>query len=75
MSIIVIPSQTILMDPASATITYSGKAPSGTLTSTAGWQISRLTFDASKNLIEQKWAGGNGNFTNIWDNRAALVYT
>lgn len=70
-----LPQYTMLMDPASSTITYSGKAAAGSATNVAVWQISKLTFDADGNLLSQKWANASGNFDQIWDNRASLSYT
>lgn len=72
--IILFPTQTVLMDPVSSTITYSGKASSKSLTSDPVWQISKFVFDSNRNLLSQTWANGNGNYENVWDNRAALTY-
>lgn len=52
--------------------TYIGKAPCGSLTSDAKWQIKRI--DATTGTIIQ-WCDGNKLFDNIYDNRAALTYT
>lgn len=72
---VIIPKEKVEMDPASATITYVGRAAAGSATSAAVWQLSRLTFDVSGNLTKQEWADGNGNYDNVWDDRASLSYT
>lgn len=74
-SVVTIPQQTTLSDPASSTITYFGKAQPGVGTDDAVWQIFKLTFDGSGNFISQTWADGNGNFDNVWDDRATLTYS
>lgn len=67
-----LPMKTAL-DEASATVTYVGEAATGTATSTALWRIKRLTQSGTVLLIE--WADGNGNFDNIWNDRASLSYS
>lgn len=52
-------------------VTYIGNALPGTATSAASWRIKRIT-DATGDIV---WADGNGNYDNIWDNRAALSYS
>ena len=54
-----------------ATYTYIGHALPGTATSAAYWRIQRLT-NANDTIV---FADGDGNFNNIWDDRAALTYT
>ena len=53
------------------TYTYLGRAVPGTLTSTALWQIKRIT-DASGDVT---WADGNSDYDNVWDNIASLSYS
>lgn len=55
--------------------TYIGLAVPGTATSTAAWQIRKLTFDGSNNVTSILFAGGSFAYTAIWDNRAALSYS
>lgn len=55
----------------SATYTYICEALPGTLTSSPGWRISRLT-NATGVLA---WANGSGQFSNIADNRSSLSYS
>jgi hypothetical protein len=61
------------LDEASATVTYVGKAATGTATSAGAWQVQRLTDTGSGLTVE--WADGNGAFDNVWDNRASLNYS
>ena len=51
-------------------ILYIGKAPVGSATSAAVWQIAKL--DTSSGLTKT-WAGSAG-FTQVWDDRASLTF-
>jgi hypothetical protein len=59
-------------DTTTADTTYIGKAPIGTATSSATWQVAKLA--TSSGLIKT-WADGNASYDNIWDNRASLSYS
>lgn len=63
---------TILIDKVTASLSYIGKAPSGSLTSEAVWQIKSL--DTADGDVALLYADG-GAFSQIWDNRAALTYS
>jgi len=65
--------ETLKLDVVSATITYIGTAPPGTLTSVGIWKIKRLTTAADGD-IGIEWADFGRN-TQIWDNRAGLSYS
>ncbi len=67
-------SLTIQYDDAGSSITYIGKAVPGTATSAASWQIQKLD-ESSTPDFSLKWADGDGNFDNVWDNRASLSYS
>jgi hypothetical protein len=54
-------------------IIYLGKAQVGTLDSEPLWQIRKFGYIGT-NLSSILFAGGSQSFTNIWDNRASLVY-
>ncbi len=54
-----------------ATYLYVGKAAMGSATSSAVWQIQRIT-QADTTVI---WADGDAAFNNVWDNRASLSYS
>lgn len=62
-----------IIDEASATVTYIGKAEPGTAESASGWQIKRIQVVGSETIIT--FADGNASFDNVWDNRAALSYS
>lgn len=51
-------------------IIYVGSAPVASNDSDAVWQISKV--DTS--ILSVKWAEGNTNFTNIWDDRLSLTF-
>lgn len=54
---------------------YIGRSPQNTPTSTAGWQIQKITYDGSNNPLTVTWANNNDRFDQIWDNRASLTYS
>ena len=53
---------------------YEGFAKSGQATSAAVWAIKQYSYTGN-NLTEEAWAGGSSAPTNIWDNRASLIYS
>lgn len=61
-----------LIDVASATVTYVGKAAPNTATSAASWQIKKI--DSTTNPTSIKFADGVTSFTKVWDNRATFTY-
>lgn len=61
-----------LDDTTTADTIYIGKAPIGSATNAAVWQISRLA--TSSGLIKT-WSDGDASYNNIWDNRASLSYS
>jgi hypothetical protein len=61
-----------LIDEASSTVTYIGIALPGTLTSSASWQIKKISANGTVTSI--LYADSNKNFDNVWDNRSSLVY-
>ncbi len=64
---------TTQIDEASSTITYIGKATIGSATSSAVWQIQKISV--SGNVTSFEFADGDDNFDNIFDNRASLSYS
>jgi len=60
------------IDEASATVTYVGKASPGTATSAASWLIQKIDTTTGTVIT---WADGDGDFDNVWDNRAGLSYS
>lgn len=58
---------------------YKGFARPGTLTSAPFWQIAKLAYDGSNNVLSIKWPlnseGASSNFYEfIWDDRATYTY-
>lgn len=51
---------------------YVGKAPIGAATSDSVWQIKFIDLTGSD--VDIKWADGNSDFDNEWDERANLSY-
>ena len=56
-------------------LTYIMLAAPGTATSSPGWQIKRLEYDETGNIIKVRFAGGTNTFSNIADNAAILSYS
>lgn len=61
------------VDEASSTVTYIGKAVTGTSNGAAAWQVQRITESGAVLTIE--WADGDSSFDNVWNNRASLSYS
>lgn len=38
------------------------------------WAVRAFTYDVGGNLTDSKWADGNTDFDNVWDDRATLTY-
>lgn len=64
--------EAVRLDEVSATLTYMGRAPTGTATSSAAWRVARLASSGGSLTIE--WADGNSLYDNTWDDRATLSY-
>lgn len=54
---------------------YIGIAKPGSATSSALWQIKKISYSATSKVASITWAGGNDLFDKIWDNRASLSYS
>ena len=50
---------------------YFGDAPMGATTSQAVWRIYRITVSG---VVSIKWADGDSEFNNVWDDRTTLTY-
>lgn len=61
-----------LIDEASATITYIGQAQDGSSIGDAVWSIQRIDTSSG---VAMEWADGSNAFNQVWDNRAALIYS
>lgn len=53
---------------------YIGLAIPGTATSSASWQIKKLTYSGN-NVISILFADGDTKFDNIWDDKGDLDYS
>ena len=62
----------ILIDDSTAD-TYIGYATPSSLSSDPVWQILKLV--PTTGLVQLLYAGGNGQYINVWDNRTSLVYS
>lgn len=60
------------IDEASATVTYIGDAAIGSTAAQSVWRIKKI--DSSSGTIIT-FADGNGNFDNVWNDRASLSYS
>lgn len=60
-------------DVASATVTYWGFAAAGASQAAASWKIMRQTITGA--VTDIKFADGDIEYNNIWNNRAALAYS
>lgn len=52
-------------------ITYIGSAVPSSLTSSPVWKIIKIDVSG---VTTVKFADGNSNFDNVWDNRTSLTY-
>ena len=60
------------IDDATSTVTYIGQAIVGSSESDSVWQIKRITTTGS--VIDIKFADGDSDFDNVWNDRASLTY-
>ncbi len=63
---------TTRIDDTADPIIYIGKAVIGSSESDIVWQIAKL--DTSSGLIKT-WAAGSSAFTQVWDDRASIIYS
>lgn len=61
----------IKLDQVSSTEFYVGEATIAAPTSSPMWRIRKVNTSTG---VDIKWADGNANFDNVWDNRATLNY-
>lgn len=59
---------------------YKGFARPGSATSVAVWQIAKITYDGSDNLLTIKWpentlGAASNDYLFIWDNRSTYTYS
>lgn len=56
-------------------VEYVGWAGSSISTDQAQWTIMEITKDSNGDFISIKYAGGTITASNIWDDRASLIYS
>lgn len=61
------------IDDVGGGVTYVGVAEPGKASSMASWSIRKITETGLD--ISVVWAGGSGDFNQVYDNRAVLVYS
>lgn len=62
-----------IVDEASSTVTYIGKAEPGSAENAAVWQIKKITISGTETITT--WADGDAQFNNIWDNRLSISFS
>jgi hypothetical protein len=62
-------------DVSTTSVTYIGKAITGSTTSQAVWQIQKIDESGTPETAVITWANGSDNFTNLWTFRTSLTYT
>lgn len=70
-------SEKKVFDEASTTVVYLGFAERGTALSAPKWVIVRITTTNGSSPVGEgiiEWATQIGDNSNIWDNRASLIY-
>ena len=65
-------NEALVMEDTGAGVLYVGLAPAGASLSDPVWKIKQIL--TSGLVLRILWADGNGQYDNIWDNRAALTY-
>lgn len=56
-------------------VAYYARAVPGAPTSSAVWQIQKLTYSPAGDVQTALWADGNTAFDNVFDSRASLSYS
>lgn len=59
----------------SGNLIYWGLAKPGTSTATPAWQIRRLDYSGTGNLLDMLYANGSRNFEQAWTGRAGFSYS
>lgn len=60
------------LDQVTSTLFYVGEATIAAPTSSPIWRIRKIDTSTG---VDIKWADGNSNFDNVWDNRSSLTYS
>lgn len=67
-----VPVTTDIIDINADGNTYFGEAVPGASTAAPLWQIQRKSVSGTSTSF--KYAGGTGNYSQVWDNRTSLTY-
>lgn len=59
------------LDQVTSTLFYVGEATFAASTSSPLWRIRKIDTTTG---VDVRWADGNSNYDNVWDNRASLTY-
>lgn len=59
------------LDQVSSTECYLGEATFAASTSSPLWRIRKINTTVG---VDVKWADGNANYDNVWDDRTSLNY-
>ena len=59
------------LDQVTSTLFYVGEATFAAPTSSSTWRIRKIDTSTG---VDVKWADGNSNYDNVWDDRASLTY-
>ena len=65
---------TIALEYDKGDVIFMGRTEAGNAKSDSHWQIKKFTYDG-KDLTDIQWAGGDGNFSRIWDDRDTYIYS
>jgi len=58
----------------SGNLQYVGKAYPATLSSSAAWQLKKLSYDSSDQLTSVLLANGTYHYDKVWDDRSTYSY-
>lgn len=72
--ILLIKNPALEFDPDADTWIYMGVGEAGADPSKPVWKIAQATRNGSGVVTRVKWADGDAEADNVWDNRAALTY-
>jgi hypothetical protein len=59
----------------SGNLIYIGYALPNSADADSKWMIKKATYDASNNILTEKFAGGNANLDKQWTLRASYSYS
>jgi len=65
-------NQDLRYDEVDANTAYLGVAAIDSNSAEPVWQIKKLDYTTG---VIIRWADGNANFDNVWDDRATITYT